>query len=306
MKKLTLIFLFLSTISFSQKASLEKDTILIGDQIKFTINHVLGCDYQIEWPIYSNSIVDGIEIIKKSDIDTLYDHDPEFPIIQQQYIITSFDSGTYTIPPIFFSEDVKSEEVTLVVNTIAVNDSTKMSDQSPPLIGEDEDLTVEELDKLNEKKRNKTMIIIVIVLLLIAIAYLVYKYLQRKEIIKPKVIVPIHVTALNKLQNLKKQKLWQKGELKEYYSKISTIIREYTELRFGFNALELPTSDILSELKKLKVEKEIIESLGLLLRRADNIKYAKGLSLEDENKEVMELSVNFIKKTKIENERISK
>ena len=150
------------------------------------------------------------------------------------------------------------------------------------------------------------MIIIVIVLLLIAIAYLVYKYLQRKEIIKPKVIVPIHVTALNKLQNLKKQKLWQKGELKEYYSEISTIIREYTELRFVFNALELPTSDILSELKKLKVEKKIIESLGIILKRADNIKYAKGLSLEDENKEVMELSVNFIKKTKIENERISK
>ena len=193
-----------------------------------------------------------------------------------------------------------------MLNTITVNDSTKMSDHSPLLIGEDEDLTTEELDKLNENKRNRTMIIIVIVLLLIAIAYLVYKYLQRKEIIKPKVIVPIHVTALNKLQNLKKQKLWQKGELKEYYSEISTIIREYTELRFVFNALELPTSDILSELKKLKVEKKIIESLGIILKRADNIKYAKGLSLEDENKEVMELSVNFIKKTKIENERISK
>ena len=78
--------------------------------------------------------------------------------------------------------------------------------------------------------------------------HLIYKYLQKKEIIKTKVIVPIHIRALNKLQNIKKQKLWQKGELKNYYSEISTIIREYTELRFGFNALELPTFDILSKL----------------------------------------------------------
>ena len=78
----------------------------------------------------------------------------------------------------------------------------------------------------------------------------------------------------------------QKGELKEYYSEISTIIREYTENRFGFNALDLPTYNILVELKKLNVDKEIIKSLGVILKRADNIKYAKGLSLEEENKEV--------------------
>ena len=303
MKKLYFIFLFFySSISFSQNATLEKDTILIGDQIKFTLTHVLDSNYKINWPIYKVGIVDGIEIIKKSDIDTLYDHDPEFPTVQQQFIITSWDSGTYIIPPIFFSEDVKSEELRLVVNTIEVNDSTKMADNSPPLIGNEEDLTTDELEEYNKKRRRKIMIIIAIVLLLIAIAYLIYKYLQKKEIIKPKVIVPIHIRALNKLQNIKKQKLWQKGKLKEYYSGISTIIREYTELRFRFNALELPTSDILSKLKKIKVEKDIIISLEITLKRADNIKYAKGLSLEDENKEVMELSVNFIKKTKIENE----
>jgi len=306
MKKLTFIFLFLSTISFSQHVTFEKDTILIGDQIKFTLTHVLGSDYKINWPVYKDSIIDGIEIIERSEIDTLYDHNPEFPAVQQQYIITSWDSGTYIIPPIFFSEDVKSEELTLVVNTISVNDSTKMAENSLPLIGNKEDLTADELEEYNNKRKKKIMTIIAIVLLLIAIAYLIYKYLQKKEIIKPKVIVPIHIRALNKLQNIKEQKLWQKGKLKEYYSGISTIIREYTELRFRFNALELPTSDILSKLRKIKVEKDIIISLGIILKRADNIKYAKGLSLEDENKEVMELSVNFIKKTKIENERISK
>ena len=92
--------------------------------------------------------------------------------------------------------------------------------------------------------------------------------------------------------------------MKEYYTRISTIIREYTELRFEFNALELPTSDIIKQLENLKDEDtKILESI---LKKADNIKYAKGLSLEEENKLIMKQSVDFVKKTKIEKNESSK
>ena len=60
------------------------------------------------------------------------------------------------------------------------------------------------------------------------------------------------------------------------------------------NALELPTSDIM---RSLKIEKIIKKNLQSILEKADNIKYAKGLSVEKENKESMELSIKFIKKT---------
>ena len=93
--------------------------------------------------------------------------------------------------------------------------------------------------------------------------------------------------------------MWQKGELKEYYTRISTIIREYIELQFEFNALELPTRDIVSHLKNLP-ENEV-KILEAILKKADNIKYAKGLSLDEENKLIIQQSVEFIKKTKIEN-----
>ena len=93
--------------------------------------------------------------------------------------------------------------------------------------------------------------------------------------------------------------MWQKGELKEYYTRISTIIREYIELQFEFNALELPTRDIVSHLKILP-ENEV-KMLESILKKADNIKYAKGLSLDEENKLIIQQSVEFIKKTKIEN-----
>jgi len=142
-------------------------------------------------------------------------------------------------------------------------------------------------------------------MLLFLIYYLIKKYKKGESVItKRKIIVPPHITALNKLQNLQKKKLWQKGELKEYYSELSLILREYTENRFNFQALELPTSDITKNLKQ--IDSNILSKLEFVLLKADNIKYAKGLSLEEENKESMKKSKEFIQLTKIEKDESSK
>ena len=103
---------------------------------------------------------------------------------------------------------------------------------------------------------------------------------------------------------MNKKKLWQKGELKEYYSELSLILREYTENRFNFQALELPTSDIIRNLTQL--DSDLLSKLEFVLQKADNIKYAKGLSLDEENKESMNKSKEFIKLTKIEKDESSK
>ena len=85
---------------------------------------------------------------------------------------------------------------------------------------------------------------------------------------------------------------------RDFYSKISLIIREYIENRYQFNALELTTSEIISKLQN--EPKENIEILENILRKADNIKYAKGLSHSEENKLTMNKSIDFILKTKVE------
>ena len=181
-----------------------------------------------------------------------------------------------------------------------------MMDITPTKIGTEDDYTAEEIEEKEEEKIRKFWTIIAwiigILILLFLIYYLIKKY--RKGGTKIRIVVPPHITALNKLQNLKKQKLWQKGELKEYYSKISLILREYIEMRFNFPALELPTSDIVKNLKQL--DSDLLSKLEFVLRKADNIKYAKGLSLEGENKESMEKSKEFIQLTKIEKDESSK
>jgi len=302
MKKLTLIFLFLSKISIAQHASLDTNTILIGDQIKLNISVEIEENESYSWPLFSDSVFQKVEIIERGEIKE--NKTETSIIISQQVIITSFDSGSYYIPPFIFNKNKKTNGLLLNVNTIIFNDSNnKAFDITTTKIGTSDDFTEEELAEIRNNRWKIAGIIIGILLLIALIFYLIKKYNREGTILKPKIVIPSHITALNKLQNLDKKKLWQKGELKEYYSELSMIVREYTENRFGFNALELPTSDIIDQLKIL--EKEIAENLKSILQKADNIKYAKGLSLEEENKQIMRQSINFIKKTKIEKDGVS-
>ena len=303
MKKLFFIFILISSISFSQTAILDTNTILIGDQIELNISVELNLNEEYNWPEFTDSVYKKVEIISQSDLKE--DTTENSKIISQQILLTCFDSGSYYLPPIVFNKNKKTEGLLLNVNTIAINDSSAMMDITATKIGTKDDYTAEEIE---EKERNfwkRIAWIIGILMLLFLIYYLIKKYKKGESIItKRKIIVPPHITALNKLQNLQKKKLWQKGELKEYYSELSLILREYTENRFNFQALELPTSDITKNLKQ--IDSNILSKLEFVLLKADNIKYAKGLSLEEENKESMKKSKEFIQLTKIEKDESSK
>ncbi|MBT6815980.1 MAG: hypothetical protein HOA49_06200 [Flavobacteriales bacterium] len=303
MKKLFFIFILISSISFSQTAILDTNTILIGDQIELNISVELNLNEEYNWPEFTDSVYKKVEIISQSDLKE--DTTENSKIISQQILLTCFDSGSYYLPPIVFNKNKKTEGLLLNVNTISINDSSAMMDITDTKIGTKDDYTAEEIE---EKERNfwkRIAWIIGILMLLFLIYYLIKKYKKGESVItKRKIIVPPHITALNKLQNLQKKKLWQKGELKEYYSELSLILREYTENRFNFQALELPTSDITKNLKQ--IDSNILSKLEFVLLKADNIKYAKGLSLEEENKESMKKSKEFIQLTKIEKDESSK
>ena len=304
MRKLILLFLIITKSVFSQTAILDTNTILIGDQINLNIFVEVKLNETYRWPTFSDSVYQKVEIINKSEIqETTKD---STKILSQQIVITSFDSGTYYLPAFVFNENKKTSGLLLNVTTFNVSDTTPMFDITSPKEGTKKDFTDEELAEIRNNRWKIAGIIFAILLIIGLIYYLIKRYNNEGTFLKPRVFIPAHITALNKLQNLKKQKLWQKGNLKEYYSEISLIIREYTENRFEFNALELPTSEILSDLKKLKIDIILIEKLEFILRKADNIKYAKGLSLEEDNKEIMKESVSFITKSKIENNETNK
>ena len=278
MRKVIYILL-LSNFAFAQTATLDSNTILIGQQINFTItNKVTSTKI---WPTYNEFLVEGIEIIKASKIDTTDG------VITQEFVITAWDSGSYFIPPIAFSENSKTQALLLNVQTIILAEDAELKDIKQPI---EEPIGWSDIWPW-----------LLGILILSLIIFIVKKYIFNKNkpsiIIKPKVIIAADISALKELNALEKAKIWQEGNVKEYHSQLSEIIRRYTENRFQFIALELTTDEILQELKSILSDDQL-NNLSTLLQRADLAKFAKSKPIDTENMESMVLAKGFVNATK--------
>ena len=86
--------------------------------------------------------------------------------------------------------------------------------------------------------------------------------------------MPPHQAALQEIERIKNEKVWQKGQPKEYYTELTDAIRTYIRDRFGFNALEMTSSEIIDKLLEIK-DKDAISDLRFLFQTADLVKFAK-------------------------------
>ena len=278
MRKVIYILL-LSNFAFAQTATLDSNTILIGQQINFTItNKVTSTKI---WPTYNEFLVEGIEIIKASKIDTTDG------VITQEFVITAWDSGSYFFPSIAFSENSKTQALLLNVQTIILAEDAELKDIKQPI---EEPIGWSDIWPW-----------LLGILILSLIIFIVKKYIFNKNkqsiIVKPKVIIAADISALKELTALEKAKIWQEGNVKEYHSQLSEIIRRYTENRFQFIALELTTDEILQELKSILSDDQL-NNLSTLLQRADLAKFAKSKPIDTENMESMVLAKGFVNTTK--------
>tara|TARA_E500000331_G_C17270715_1_gene719132 strand:+ start:1135 stop:2019 length:885 start_codon:yes stop_codon:yes gene_type:complete len=291
MKKLLFpFFFFWSTLLFGQQLSLDTNAIRIGEQISLNITAEFELDENAIWPAFNDSIITGIEIIERENVDSFKTESKL--TLSQNFIITAWDSGAYYITPIVFNEDKKTEGFVLNVQTIAIREDAAIkdikanidapygwSDIWPYLLG-----------------------ILIIGLLYLLLNKYIFNKKQKAKTIKPKAIIPADLVALNSLAALDKKELWQAGEIKEYHSRISEILRSYLENRFQILALELPTFDIIKNLENKGVNSDSLQLLSTLLQRADLAKFAKNKPIDVENIQSMKQSVIFVKNTKLKQE----
>jgi hypothetical protein len=134
-----------------------------------------------------------------------------------------------------------------------------------------------------------------LVLLVIGvIGYFVYKFIKKRQS-EPKVEAIVYTSPIEKatslLQQLEKKELWQKGEIKNYYSELTDIARNYIEEEIHIPAMESTTSELIEGLRKaakqqkLKLSNETVENLEKVLKQADLVKFAKVKPLDFEIEE---------------------
>jgi hypothetical protein len=310
MKKLiSSIFLFISIISssISQEvnvtSSFDTTKIFIGDQIKFTITIDQPSGLKLALPLFKDTLCKNIEILSGPVIDSS-SQGGRIKIIGK-YLVTSFDSGFYQISPVFaemkdqngmkrFYSDYSQLEV-MRVKITPPDTTAKIYDIIKPYRAP---LTIGEV-----------LPWILIIALLGALVWLAIRFLRKlkksktgiEAVIDPD---PAHIIAFRELEKLRDEQLWQKGEIKYYYTRLTEILRQYLENRFRVFSLELTTSETLAALVKTGFKKDgSYNQLKTVLTGADLVKFAKYNPEPSENESHFQNSWDFVLATK-ENEAI--
>jgi hypothetical protein len=274
----------------------NKDTLLIGDQksLYFESRIPKGDTYKFVNP--GKSIVDGVELIGTPKTDTLSYNNGVYEL-RTSVIVTSFDSGSYTLPPFKAIHILKDgREDTLYFEGATLEYSTIQIDTASfkPF---------EIKEQLNYPFSIKETfpwlgLLAVLLILIYAIKYLINKYSKRsREIITPPQSVDIITSSLTKLEELKNERTWLKDQ-KLYYTQLTDILREYIEVKYGIYAMEMTSAQIINHLATV-IEKDVFfKDFEQMFSLADLIKFAKHSATESESENSIEIAVRFINKTK--------
>lgn len=120
------------------------------------------------------------------------------------------------------------------------------------------------------------LVALVGLLLLAAVVWLlVRRHLRRRRRAAGPVLVGPHERALAELDALRASNLLRRGELKQYYTRLSEVLREYLEARFEVPAMEQTTWMIRLHLERLPEAREWVQDFSDLLRRSDLVKFAR-------------------------------
>jgi len=283
-------------------AAFDTSRIFIGDQVNFTITVDQPADLNLKIIPLKDTLFRNIEIISGPSVDTL-SAGKRLRVINK-YLVTSFDSGFYQVPPVYaempaenglkrFYSDYSLLEV-IRVKIAPADTAAAIFDIIEPYRAP---LTIGEILPW-------VLIVILAVSIVWGISRLIRKLFRKKEEVAPaKNPDPAHVIAFRDLEKLREQKLWQKGEVKLYYTRLTEILRQYLENRYGVYSLELTTSETLDELVKSGFKKdETYQQLKTILNGSDLVKFAKYKPDPSENELHFEKSWEFVDITRVRDE----
>ncbi|OUD36970.1 hypothetical protein [Flavobacterium sp. FPG59] len=286
-KHLYLLLLLLSTAVFAQQKQVVTsiDTIKnkIGAEFKLSIKTTVDSSSRVIFPKSRN--FGALEVIQSYPVDTVK-IDGRYELTKR-YGLTQFDSGRYVIPRFkifinnqaFLTDSLLVEVANVQVDTL----KQKMYD-------------IKDIAPAEETMGNWWKYVLAI-LVLAGIAVLIYWFIKKRQ--EKKLQEEVFKTPIEKattlLDTLERKELWQKGEVKAYYSELTDIARNYIEEAIEIPAMESTTSELIQGLraasvkKKMTLSQEIIENLERVLKQADLVKFAKSKPLdfeitEDRNK----------------------
>ena len=304
MKKYFFLIILIASVSpaFAQvsvEAVIDSIQIFVGQQAHVTLTTHAKENAKIEFPQFKPTeyITPGVEVLSNHELDAK-PQDNGFVARSMVYTLTSFDDTLYYLPPMTVKIDgqtYKSKSLALKVLTIEV-DTTNVEQFFGPKDVQD--------SPFQWSDWSLSFWLSVVLLVLLAFCYYLYLRLRDNKPIISRIrivkrLLP-HQKAMKEIEQIKADKMVASENSKEYYTKLTDTLRKYIEERYGFNAMEMTSSEIIEKLMAVQDEKALSELRHLFLT-ADLVKFAKYSTLINENDMNLVNAIEFINQTKQEN-----
>ena len=227
------------------RLSVDTNKILIGQPVQVILQVSQPKNVQINWPLIVDSM-GKLEILKIFPLDTMLVEDPNVLLRSQTFQVTSFDSGLYKIPEVYFDYKHNNSDKTFSTYT----DPIFIEVFTVPV---DTTLDIRDIQPIMPAPADLTWLLWVLIgyhLLMLLIAFVVWKLgkktgEEKEEIVAPVVLIPPHITAIDALKALESEKLWQERKMKLYFTRLTDILRVYIDEKWRVGAQELTTDEII-------------------------------------------------------------
>ncbi len=275
-----IFFIVFAVASFGQQrveTSIDTTRNKIGAQFNLTLKTDVDTLSNVTFP--SGDRFGQLEVIRNYVVDTTRKGD-RYELIKR-YGLTQFDSGQYTIPQlkvIVNNRTFLTDSILLEIDNVAVDTLEQQMFDIKPIMGAASQPFPEWI---------KYILIFLLIIAVGVVAYFIIKRRQQKSGASEQFKTPIE-RATTLLQILENKELWQKGEVKAYYSELTDIARNYIEEAIHIPAMESTTSELIaglraaSQQKKMPVSQETLVNLEKVLMHADLVKFAKSKPLDYE------------------------
>ena len=296
---LTMALMGCSTLAFGQTVEQRMDSLqlLIGQQTILHLKATARKGARIVLPSFKpqDQIVPGVEVVEQSKGDTMQMGDDRIQV-SRDYTLTSFDEKVYVVPALDVKIDGKSyhgNPLALKVLTVPVD--TVHPNQFYPAKG------VQDNPFEWSEWSFAFWLSLLMIIICGAMIYLRNRLKKNKPIIaRIRIVkrVPAHEKALREINDIKHHHTNASQETqKEYYTQLTNTLRAYIVSRFGFNAMEMTSGEIIEHLRA-SGDQKMIDELRMLFSTADLVKFAKYEIPMNENDANLVNAINFIDQTK--------
>lgn len=275
-------------------ASIDSTMLMIGDQTALHLSVTQEANEHVEMPVFGETLQDDIEIVDRSAVDTTTLPDGRLQL-SQELTLTSFKDSLFPVAPIA----VVSGSDTFFTDPMALNVIQPFEVDSSLAITDIKD--IEKAPIYWWGILRWILLALAVIGLLVGAYYGVQWYrkhfLKKEEVIEPELLRPADEVALEKLDEIKAQKIWKDGKVKEYQTELTDVVREYIGRRFDVQSTEKTSDETLRAMKPL-IDKELFAKLSKMLQLADLVKFAKWHTTPDENEQALSTAYEFVKETR--------